>query len=379
MNLDLISAVIFYAVIALLIYKYRARIKIMNKVFITYRTKKGLEFMRRLAEYRVFWKIFSTIAIPVVVFGMLLVGVSLFQNLLKIIQGTGGQGVELLLPGITVPFWPSIIAIGVLIIVHEFSHGIVAAMEGIRLKSTGVGLFAFLPLAFVELDEKQMLTKSKLSRLRILSSGPFANIVMWGILIGFISLVLAPVMNNIIINDGANITSLDINAPAYNAGLKEGDVIVSVNNVSIATISDFINAMKDVHPGDAVTITTLNGTFTFNTSVNPQDSSRPYIGVVVTQAYHISSSAKEKYGFWVDVFIWLFGVIKWVALINLFVGLINCIPVWAIDGGRVLYDLLGYVINNDKVRLWIVNATSAFYITLIVFNFIGPWLVKLVG
>ena len=379
MNWDLVSAVVFYGIVALIIYIYRKKIKVIDKVFITYRTKKGLNFMRNLAKYKLFWKIFSTLAIPVVVGGMLLIGYSLFKNLIAIVNGVGGQGVQLLVPGFTVPFWPSIIAIAVLVIVHEFSHGIVAAMEGIKLKSVGVGLFTILPLAFVELDEKQMMKKSKLARLRVLSAGPFANVVTWGILFGFLSLVVAPVLNGIIIYDGVNINTVENGTPAYLSGLEKGDVITAINNNSIGTINEFITVMKNINPGDKITITANNTVFNVTTIANPSDSSRPYIGIVVTPVSHISQSAREKYGTGLDVFLWSINVIKWIALINLFVGLINCIPVWAIDGGRVMYDLLGYVIKSDKIKTLLLHTTSAIYITLIVFNFIGPWLFKIIG
>ena len=386
MNWDLISAVVFYVIVAVLIYKYRHKFEVISKIFIVHKTKKGLSLMKHLSRYRTFWKIFSTIAIPVVVLGMIIVGQSLLMNLIKIFQGVGGQGVGLLIPGVKipgssffVPFWPGIIAIAVLAVVHEFSHGIVAAMEGIRLKSTGFGFLAILPLAFVELDEKQMEKKSKLVRLRILSAGPFANIVLWAILSIVLLFAFAPILSNVVINDGLNITVVEKNTPADLAGINVGDVVASLNNHSVKTISDFYTAIKDVKPGDNITLTTLdNVSYVVQTIHNPSDGTRPYIGVVLTQATHISNLAREKYGFGVDIFLWVFEVVKWVALINLFVGLMNCIPVWAIDGGRVIYDLFGYVTKNEKILAVILHLFSSFYLALIVLNFIGPAIVHFI-
>jgi len=386
MNWDLISAAVFYIIVAILIYRYRHKFEIVSKIFIVHKTKKGLNLMKRLAEYRTFWKIFSTLAIPVVVLGMIIVGQSLLTNLIKIFQGVGGQGVGLLIPGVKlpgssffVPFWPGIIAIAVLAVVHEFSHGIVAAMEGIRLKSTGFGFLTILPLAFVELDEKQMEKKSKLTRLRILSAGPFANIVLWAILSIVILFAFAPVLSNIVVNDGLNITVVEKGMPAELAGIKVGDVVTSLNNHSVKTINDFYASIKDIKPGDNITFTMSdNSSYIVQTTSNPSDSSRPYIGIVLTQVTHISNFAKEKYGIGVDIFMWIFEVVKWVALINLLVGLMNCIPVWAIDGGRVIYDLFGYVTENKKVLAVILHLFSSFYLALIVLNFIGPAIVHFI-
>jgi membrane-associated protease RseP (regulator of RpoE activity) len=385
MNWDLISAVIFYSLLALLIVKYRKKIQIMDKIFIVYKTKKGLNLMRNLARYRVFWKIFSTVAIPVAFLGMIIVGQSLLSNLIMIFKGTGGQGVSLLIPGVKipgssfyVPFWPGIIAIAVLAVVHEFSHGIVAAMEGIRLKSTGFGLLAFLPLAFVELDEKQMARKSKLARMRVAAAGPFANIVTWAVLIAFVSFVLAPMSSSFIVSDGLNITNVVPNSPAESAGLSVGMVITKINNYTITDVQSFKEAISSIHPNENVSIVASNQTYTILTSTNPSNNSKPYIGIFMVPVTHISDLAKEKYEALLDVFMWIYQVIWWVAMINLFVGLINFIPVWAIDGSRIFYDTLGYVIKSEKIRAIILHFTSSFYLGLIVLNFIGPYIMHMI-
>lgn len=95
-------------------------------------------------------------------------------------------------------YWILILAI--IAISHEFSHGIFAAYNKIKIKNTGFGFFPFfLPVflaAFVELDEKRMAKKSKFAQLTILSAGTFANILtailFFFILWGFFSLAFQP-------------------------------------------------------------------------------------------------------------------------------------------------------------------------------------------
>lgn len=102
------------------------------------------------------------------------------------------------LPEFYFTYW--IIILAVIAISHEFAHGIFAAANKIRVKSTGFGFFPFfLPVflaAFVELDEEKMQKKSKFSQMAVLSAGTFANvltgILFFGVLIVFFSLMFTP-------------------------------------------------------------------------------------------------------------------------------------------------------------------------------------------
>lgn len=71
-----------------------------------------------------------------------------------------------------------VIVIAIIAVSHEFSHGIFARLNNVKIHSTG---FAFLgPFlgAFVEQDDKQMNKAPKFAQLSILAAGTFANIVM---------------------------------------------------------------------------------------------------------------------------------------------------------------------------------------------------------
>jgi hypothetical protein len=83
------------------------------------------------------------------------------------------------LPPFYFTYW--IVIIAIIAITHEFSHGIFAAYNKVRIKKTGFGFFPFfLPIflaAFVELDEKVMAKRSNFSQRAILSAGTFANLL----------------------------------------------------------------------------------------------------------------------------------------------------------------------------------------------------------
>jgi len=88
------------------------------------------------------------------------------------------QGVALILPGINIPLFEGIFALAVLLIVHEFSHGIAALIHRIKLKNTGLVLFGSLPIgAFVEVDEKKLFSSDRKIQVRVLASGIGANFV----------------------------------------------------------------------------------------------------------------------------------------------------------------------------------------------------------
>jgi membrane-associated protease RseP (regulator of RpoE activity) len=85
-------------------------------------------------------------------------------------------GLENLLPPLYFTYF--IIALGIVAVSHEFSHGIFMRFHKIKILSTG---FAFLgPIlgAFVEQDEKQMEKAKKFPQMIILAAGTFANMIM---------------------------------------------------------------------------------------------------------------------------------------------------------------------------------------------------------
>ncbi len=152
------------------------------------------------------------------------------------------------LPPFYFTYW--IVIIAIIAIFHEFSHGIFAAYNKIKIKSTGFGFFPFfLPIflaAFVELDEKRMAKKSVHSQLAILSAGTFANvltaILFFGVLLVFFSLSFSP---SGIIYDTYPYTTLGISAITSVNG-------INVTNPTYDKISELINKSEfnDIKSGN---------------------------------------------------------------------------------------------------------------------------------
>jgi len=167
------------------------------------------------------------------------------------------------LPPFYFTYW--IIIIAIIAITHEFAHGIFAAHNNIKTKSTGFGFFPFfLPIflaAFVELDEKTMAKKSKFSQLAILSAGTFANlltaILFFGVLWIFFSFAFTT--SGVIfdtypytvveVSSIAMINGLALHNPTYQKILdlsnEEGFNKIKVNEQDYITKKSFLERQKD--------------------------------------------------------------------------------------------------------------------------------------
>jgi len=70
-----------------------------------------------------------------------------------------------------------ILALAIVAIVHEFSHGIYMKIFKVKIKSTGMVFLGPILGAFVEQDDKSFQKKPKIHQMTILGAGVFANLV----------------------------------------------------------------------------------------------------------------------------------------------------------------------------------------------------------
>jgi len=209
---DIIFLVIFGLFLIIFLYKRRKNLK-REGILYLYRTKIGIKFIDYIGKkYKKTLKVLSYFVVAV---GYLLMATMLyFLGYIVYIFSTQPEIVRAIkVPPLMplIPYLPSlfkieflppfyftywIIAIAIIAISHEFSHGIFARFNNVKVKSTGFGFLGPFLAAFVEPDEKQMTKKSKFSQLSVLSAGSFANILMTIIffiaLILFFSLTFAP-------------------------------------------------------------------------------------------------------------------------------------------------------------------------------------------
>ncbi|MEK6848008.1 MAG: site-2 protease family protein, partial [Nanoarchaeota archaeon] len=189
-------AFLILATIALVIFvsKKKRGLKREGLIYL-YRTKLGIKFIEETSKkYQKFLKVmqyFSVLCGYMLMAGITwLLGLTLYTYLKfpQITEQIKSPPIFPLIPyfpelfGLTSFFPPFyfiywILALAIVAVVHEASHGVFARFYKIKVKSTG---FAFLgPFlgAFVEPDEKQMQKKPIFQQLSVLSAGTFANIL----------------------------------------------------------------------------------------------------------------------------------------------------------------------------------------------------------
>jgi len=239
---------------------------------------------------------------------------------------------------ISIPIFPDILlAIILLLILHEGFHGLVSRAQGIELKNTGLLFASIVPLgAFVEPDEKKFKRAAPLKRLRVYAVGSFANIFV--IALATFLIANAMVASGVVRGDGFVINYVVVNS-SVDGLLEPGETVYSVGGSKTPTFYDFSEFMQDKKPGDRVDIVAHNRTVTVTLGPAPDDETQGFVGlgrtfdpIVGIFAPQLATSHIEP-----SLGASIFGLLKWIFFLNLMIGLINLLPLKPLDGGYV-YD-----------------------------------------
>jgi membrane-associated protease RseP (regulator of RpoE activity) len=245
------------------------------------RTKKGINFLKKIATKKRFWRAYSSTGIVfcficMIIFVFFFIWQFLF--VLGLPQETRADILPsaqfyLILPGINpiLPFdyvFYILLAFIVAIIVHEFSHGILTLAGDLKVKSMGL-LYLIFPIgAFVEPDEEQMKKTTISKRMRVYSVGPFSNFVTF-----FICLLLFSFVFMSAVQPGVGLTVYEIfeESPAYNLGIKKGAIITDVNGTDITQFKDineklfeFKSIINETKANDTITISYIYNNVNYN-------------------------------------------------------------------------------------------------------------------
>ena len=347
----------------------------------------------------------ALVIVPVVVgIGLYLICNSLFALLWNPAAGDAarelGPGAYLLLPGINpvLPLLYGWFAIICAIAVHEGAHGVVARNLELKVRSSGLLFFLFIPIgAFVDVDEEQLKkAKSKVSS-RIMAAGVGGNIAVAAVcLIGVLVIVggLAPVI------DGVYVYDVVQGMPAEVAGLLPKDVLVSVDNVRINSTMDLRALLENKTLGDIVQVTAVRGEMwqdQFSTFVNLtvyenrtvmgaslgdlmiEERLRNYQALtpdrlpmhlvppaLASGLVPFSDSLASFYSHWLGTQ-WhvLANVLFWLWFVNVNVAVFNALPIYPLDGGRMFNIALKSVMGRRGREKLISRMTIAVTATLI--------------
>ncbi|MFQ5908163.1 MAG: site-2 protease family protein [Thermoplasmata archaeon] len=401
--------------------------------FLMAKTKRGRAFIERIAQWRG-WNFVGrafVILVAVTMVGMtaLLIWTStLVANIPA--EAAPPPQVLLGLPGIN-PFIPltyGIFALAVAIIVHEFSHGILARWWKVKIKALGILLFIVPIGAFVEPDEDEMQALDQKKRGTIFAAGPGSNVVLAIVLavifsLGMMSAVQARA-------PGMGITSIVGESPAETEGLAVGMIITHLDGIAIQDAAHFTELLGQTTAGQTVPVTlfqsdatdtrqvTLGDRFDFTgleadrgkgflgvgtISTNP-DIFNPFISsqrLGVGGAFFlfllfpfnglmpIQPPLTDFYavtGVWAifpaSAFFILANTIYWLFWINLMLGMTNALPAVPLDGGYLFRDWADAGIKRvrrgmkaeDRARVArnLSYFAALFILALILWQLIGP-------
>ncbi len=315
-----------------------------------------------------FWRWSMTIGIPISVGCMAFAIYGIVLSLQYMFQAPQAA---LLLPGVDIPGSPifipifaGIISLIIIMVVHEFGHGIVARAEGVGIKSIGVVLLAILPGAFVELDEEDVEKAKRSTKLRIYAAGSMFNMGTAAIAWVVVIILTASFIPYAFQSDGLKITSVTPGGPSEGI-LKEGMIVNSINGVSVNNREAYTNVIYKTTPGDKLTYVTDQGTYTITTTSQPYNASIAYPGTRSETHLMVKPDVGNIYGDTLPWFLYnLADIARWVFLLNLMVGLFNLIPMKPLDGGILLEELLGYKIPEQMAGK-IVSSVSVIMIGIV--------------
>ncbi len=424
---DIAFLILFTLFVGVFLFKNRKKLEKQGIIWI-YRTKLGMKIIDSLAKkFKKFW----LVLVPAI----FVVSYTLMAGMIFLLLQT--IWIYIKVPNITqiikappiaplIPYFPKIfgmesffpnfyftyflVALLVVAIVHEFSHGIYMRVFKTRIKSTG---FAFLgPIlgAFVEQDEKDFNKKKIKERMAVLGAGVFANIVFalifFFILLGFFSVAYQPM--------GAN---FNVYSPLNNTGDLLSDLGESYNltNFSQENITYYYDDSNLVLE-NLGTITSINGIATINHEELRKELGEKGVGEKISLSIlidekeneyefvleNVSGRATLGVGYIQPAQTWktkLFGLFKikdsttsykslfgsadffydllwWVMLINLFVGLFNMLPLGILDGGQFFYLTILSLTKSEKVAKKSFKIMSA-SIIWIFFILLFVWFIRL--
>ena len=370
------------------------------------RTRRGIDSMTRIGRLRS-TKVLAWIYLVVFPF-LAVAGTYLIVNSLLVYLSIPAAGqaaretgflANILIPGLN-PYLPIVygwIGIVVAIIVHEGGHGVMARSLNFLVKSAGVIFVLIVPIgAFVEPDEAA-LKKAKLKdALRILAAGVGSNIttaIIFLLLVMTITASLTPLTQT----HGLGVVDVIQDYPAYNAGLKPGNILISINSHFLREVQDLSEAMHDLKPNDPI-----NLTFAHDNKIeyeivllaeNPTNASKSFLGIEVVDdpALILENYKKLSNSFSTPVYLitptilsgpyfipyshllhmfytspigdWFYplsNLFYWIWFINFNVAIFNALPIYPLDGGHVISRIIKHLCNGK------LKESTANYLTYIV-------------
>jgi len=363
-NLELISVLLFFSLIALRLYLKRKELKIEKVIIFEYSKKYTEKINEIVRKHPRFFKILGIIALisaPIMMF----VGIYYIISSLIFFK----PSVALVLPSvsnfkypgpvISVPFWIWIIAIFVIVFSHESMHALIAASEGIKTKRYGLLYLLAIPIgAFVDIEERRIEKLETKKKVKIFAAGSLGNALAFFLFI-IILIVFSQIINQLLESKGIWFNNTAPDSPADKVGLK--GIIVRINNTTIKDIYDLRDFLTKTKPNTTVIIETTEGKYELMLSEKDNIS---YIGIVGVKNYIVykgtNQPASENI---ITIINYSFTIIQWVAFLSLGVAIANMLPIIPLDGGLIVREIFRKKFGKRGEKL--SNLISSIFIILL--------------
>ena len=313
-------------------------------------------------------KVFANIS---VIAGFLMMGFAFYFLLNNVsnyfVAQSNFSELTVLIPGVTLTSAPAItyflLSIPIVLVMHEGAHGIVAALEKIKIKTGGFAVFIALFAGFVEPDEEEFDKAKKISKLRVIGAGATSN-VMFAIVLGAIMLTnpifgmvleSIPLFGEVIldtfyeVSQGVLILSIIENSGAEQAGLLANDVITTINDIPIHGPADF----PILNPGEIASVSVLRDgqalEFGLEVMASPDDPQRGLIGIMRDNS--IPYKPVMDFIDWTSVDFNISMFLLWLWMISFFIGIINMLPLPILDGGKFIHTIVDKRFSDKSVNI----------------------------
>jgi membrane-associated protease RseP (regulator of RpoE activity) len=227
------------------------------------RTTRGLNLLEKLGRPKRLWRAIASAGVPLVVLSMCyFLALVLLMSYLMIRSPPEPSSYNaprniLLIPGVNqyIPVVWGWIALFVTLVVHEFAHGILSRVEGVRVKSMGLAFLVAPVAAFVEPDDAELFgtaekpaIASRTARIRILSAGVVSNFIVAAIAI---ALFFGPVIGAISPVDRVVVADVQNGSAGDLAGFQQQMIVLNAGGAVVKDLDGLYSGLsKSMGPSD---------------------------------------------------------------------------------------------------------------------------------
>ncbi len=375
-----LTVIAFYTIIILLISYFRKKfefhgwIKFLELKFplvAQLKTKLGLKLMKKIGDdHPVIVNRIANLGIYVGYAGMVVVLGFIIHGVYQLFADPSAPATFTpVIPGakipgspIAFPFWHTIIALFVTVVIHEFSHGVVSRANKIPIQSSGYAQVGPFSAAFVEPDEKMLEKAPRKVQNAIFAAGPWSNFLTAGLMILLLSFVFTPISQSFYGGSTLSFESVIPDSPAERAGLDPNLDYAFINGEPNASLGLLFNELQNASTGDTLTLISEDNK-EFNVILGERNN-QTYIGIEGIKTNIIPTINPQAY----KVYDWIQELFVWIFILSIGLGMGNLIPAGPVDGGRMYLIACQHFFGKKKgEKIWSKTATVLFILIIALF------------